>query len=152
MSWETITVRDLEDARHADLVAAVRRKALGQNQADPLPALIQDTIDELRGCIGFKRATLLDSDTTKLAPNLKPLAIDKIARRMGKRLERTLTETERDEEKIYQKRLEQIKDGEWPVDAPDTETSAETTAQPAHNQPSICRRPRNFTRCDQDGI
>lgn len=152
MSWETISVRDLEDARHAELVDAVRRKALAVNQPDPLPKLIQDTIDEIRGCIGFKSAALLDSDVAKIARNLKPLAIDKIARRMVARIGRSLSDSERDEEKVYQRRLEDLKNGEWPVDAPDTATATETAAQPRRQVPSIAERDRTFSRGNQDGI
>lgn len=142
-AWEPIIIRDLEDARHAELVEAVRRKALAIGQPDPLPKLIQDTIDEIRGCIGFKSPTKLDADETKLARNLKPLTIGKIAREMVLRLGRTWSDTDDKAESTYQKRLEQLRDGDWPVDAPDTAIAA--TAQAPASGISVAKKTKRLS-------
>jgi len=117
-AWITLTTRDLQEARHADLVEAVRRTALGLGQPDPLPGIIQGVIDELRGCIGFSGAYRVDSDPAKIAPNLADLAVQKIARVMQPRIGRDLSDDDRSAEATYQKRLEALNQGKWPVDTP----------------------------------
>lgn len=113
-AWQTLTIADLLNAGHKDLVEKASRSAVALGQPDPVPALITATVNELRTQIGFRNADQVDSDPTKLAPNLCPLAVLKIIRALKKRLGLKLDDAER----TYQKRLEQIKDGQWPVDLP----------------------------------
>lgn len=122
-AWTTITIADLQAARHAELVAAVLRKAKAIGQADPIAATITKIVGEVRGCIGFKSPTLLDADTATIAPNLVDLCVQKIARVLMARIGRALNDDEKADEKTYQRRLDQLKDGEWPVDAPENSTA-----------------------------
>lgn len=124
MSWITITLADLNDARVAELIDALRKEELGAGQTDPMPRRIQTVIDEIRRCIGFCATTPLDADTTKIPAGLKDMAVEKIVRGLKGRLMIPLTDTEDKAEAIYQKRLEQLTRCEWPVDAT---TNAETS-------------------------
>ena len=120
MSWTTITLSDLNDARVAELIDALRKEELGAGQTDPMPRRIQVVVDEIRRCISFCANTPLDNDATKIPPGLKDLAVEKIVRGLKGRLLLPLTDDEKDAEKLYQRRLEQLTRGEWPVDKPDT--------------------------------
>ena len=120
MSWITITLSDLNDARVAELIDALRKEELGAGQTDPMSRRIQTVVDEIRRCIGNCTSTPLDADTTKIPPGLKDLAVEKIVRGLKGRLLLSLTDDEKDAEKLYQRRLEQLTRCEWPVDKPDT--------------------------------
>lgn len=119
-AWITITVADLNDARVAELVTALREEALGVGQTDPSPRIIQLVIDEVRRCIAFCSSTPLDADAATVPAGLKDLVVQKIIRTMKGRLTMALTDDEKDAERLYQKRLEQLTRCEWPVDKPDT--------------------------------
>lgn len=113
-----MTAADLTDARAAQLVEAVRLKVREPGQRDPLAGLIDGVVGELRGCIGFKSPAKLSATAGTLPPNLIYLAKEKICRVMKARIAMALTDAERDDEKTYQTRLTQLRDGEWPVDLP----------------------------------
>jgi hypothetical protein len=86
MSWITLTVSDLEDARAAELVAALRDEALGDGQSDPFPRLAQMVVDEVRRCIAFCASTPLDADAATIPAGLKELVVAKLGRVMKARL------------------------------------------------------------------
>ncbi|MBL9187921.1 MAG: hypothetical protein JNK23_10610 [Opitutaceae bacterium] len=119
-AWLQITLADLNDARVAELIEALRQEELGAGQTDPMPRRIQTVVDEIRRCIGFCASTPLDADTAAIPAGLKDLAVEKIVRGLKGRLLLPLTDDEKDAEKLYQKRLEQLTRCEWPVDAPAT--------------------------------
>ena len=118
-AWITITLADLQDARVAELVTAFREEALGDDQADPMPRQIQTVTDEIRRCIAFCPSTPLDADPATVPAGLRALAVEKIIRTMKGRLLQAFTDDEKDAERLYQKRLEQLTRCEWPVDKPD---------------------------------
>lgn len=118
-SWITITAADLNDARVAELVAALRTEELGAGQTDPLARRIQTVVDEVRRCIAKCPSTPLDADPAAIPPGLKDLVVEKIFRGLKARLLLSFTDDEREAEKLYQKRLEQLIVGQWPVDRTD---------------------------------
>jgi hypothetical protein len=120
MPWFTITLADLNDARVGELIEALRTEALAASQTDPMPRRIQTVVDEIRRCIGFNANTPLDADPTKIPAGLRDLAVEKIVRGLKGRLGMAQTDDEVRAETLYQKRLEQLTKGEWPVDKPDT--------------------------------
>ena len=125
-AWITIVLADLNDARVAELIEAVRKEELGAGQTDPMPRRIQTVTDEIRRCIAFRASTPLDADTTTIPTGLKDMAVEKIFRGLKGRLLIPLTDDEKDAEKLYQKRLEQLTRCEWPVDKPDTVATTPT--------------------------
>ncbi|MCX6953107.1 MAG: hypothetical protein NTV51_13215, partial [Verrucomicrobia bacterium] len=70
--------------------------------------------------------TPLDADPATIPTGLKDLAVEKIFRGLKLRLLLPLTDDEKDAEKLYQKRLEQLTRGEWPVDLPTTPLATPT--------------------------
>lgn len=115
--WINITLLDLQDARAGKLVEALRTKALAEGQSDPMPRLITTTVTELRDCIAFGGAPV--SATAESIPaGLKDAAVQKVIRLMKGRLLQELTKDESSADSLYQKRLEQLTQGRWPVDTP----------------------------------
>ena len=127
-AWITITLADLNDARVAELIAALRQEELGAGQTDPMPRRIQIVVDEIRRCIAFCPTTALDIDTTTIPAGMKDQAVEKIVRGLKGRLLLPLTDDEKDAEKLYQRRLEQLTRCEWPVDTPITPATTATVA------------------------
>ena len=143
--WISITLPNLEDARVAEFITALREEALGQSQTDPSPRIIQDIVDEVRRCIAYCPATALDARPDTIPVGLKPLVVGKIVRAMKARLMIALTEDERADERLYQKRLEQLTKGDWPVDKPDTPL-ADAPVDPAGGVTFLGAEKRLFTK------
>ena len=116
-AWINIVPADLNDARVAELVEAFRTEELGSGQTDPMPRVIATVATELRDCIAFGGRTLSATENS-IPPGLKDLAVGKIVRALKARLLQPLTDDERTAEALYQKRLENLRDGNWPVDDP----------------------------------
>lgn len=150
MSWITITLADLNDARVAELVEALRTEALGAGQTDPMPRRIQTVIDEIRRCIRFGNA-ILDADVAKIPAGLKDMAVEKIVRGLKGRLLQPLTDDEKDAEKLYQRRLEQLTKGEWPVDTTDNPEATPTVTKTASSE-VVDYDSRRVTRDDLRGL
>lgn len=146
MPWITLTLADLNDARVAELVAALRQEELGAGQTDPMPRRIQTVVDEIRRCIGFCPSTPLDANTAALPPGLKDLAVEKIVRGLKGRLLMPLTDDEKEAEKLYQRRLEQLTRCEWPVDKPDTLIAASPVQAAGGVEQAGTPSPRHATR------
>jgi hypothetical protein len=149
-AWVNITVADLQAARHAELVDAVQRKAKAVGQVDPVPVAIAKIVNEVLGCVAFSGKYVVDADPTKMAPNLVELCVQKIARTLMPRIGRSLSEDERDEEKTYRATLKDLKNGEWPVDAPAT-PAATSPVQDRRTRPKITPRTRYFDSTSADG-
>ncbi len=150
-AWQTLTIADLQAARHAELVDAVQRKAKAIGQADPIPVAIAKVVAEVRGVIAFSGRYSVDATTTTIAPNLADLCVQKISRSLMPRIGRALTEDEKAEEKVYQKRLEDLRDGSWPVDEPTTPATDAPVAV-RKSRPSIAERTHNYGPDEQEGI
>jgi hypothetical protein len=144
-AWITITTADLEDVRVAELVTALRQEALGVGQTDPAPRIIQTVVDEVRRCIAFCASTPLDTNAAAIPTGLKDLVVQKIVRTMKGRLLMPLSDDEKDAEKLYQKRLEQLTRCEWPVDIPDSPIGT-APVNPAGGVEQISGTTRRFTR------
>lgn len=150
-AWFTPSIADLNEARVAELVEALRSEELANGQPDPMPGIITKVTDEVRSCIGFCASTQLDIDSTKVPANLKDMIVQKIFRTMKGRLLQPLREDEKDEEEIYQDRLLKLTRCAWPVDKTDTPIATESV-QTVNAKPSIEPRTRSFTRDQGDGL
>lgn len=117
-AWIAIALLDLNDARVAELIEAFRTEELGAGQSDPMPRLIANVCTELRDCITFGGATV-SATANSIPASLKELAVQKVARLLKQRLLQPLSDDEKEAEKLYQKRLEKLTQGEWPVETPD---------------------------------
>jgi hypothetical protein len=119
MSWISISLADLNDARVAELVTALRTEALAQGQTDPMPRFVQDVVDEVRRAIAFHSSNPLDADTTKIPTGLKRMAVGEVVARMKARLQMALTDDEVRAEKRYFETLQRLQEGKHPVDTTD---------------------------------
>jgi len=124
-NWTPVTLDNLNDASVAGLVEKLRDIAREQGQTDPWQRFVQITTDEIRSVIGFSGRPL-DADSTAIPKGLVDLAIRKVIRLMERSAERALSTDEQADEKQYQKRLEDIRDGKWPIEVPD---NPQTTPQ-----------------------
>ncbi len=149
-NWITLSASDLNDARAAKLVEALRTKALAVGQSDPVPRAVETVTAELRAAIGFSGRYVLDADATTVPASLKDLAAQRVIRAAKQRLLMAFTEAEQEDEKLYQRRLEQLTAGKWPVEKPDV-AEAEVQTQAASAAPRITPRVRTFRREDGDG-
>jgi len=150
-AWITLSLADLNDARVAELVEALRTEALGSGQTDPMARTIQMVIDEVRRCIAFCPRTPLDADTTAIPAGLKDMAVQKIVRTLKGRLLLPLSDDEKEAEKLYQKRLEQLTRCEWPVDIPATPITT-TPVQPSGGVSLVNSSTRQASRAKLAGL
>lgn len=119
MQWTIINVGNLNDAKAAPLILAVQTTCLASGQGDPTVGLISTTVEQVRGAVGFSGKYLISQTAGSLPPNLVDMAVQKIVRICKRRLEQPLTQDERDEENQFQKVLEALRAGRYPVDNPD---------------------------------
>lgn len=156
-TWITITVADLDTAKAAALVDALRTSALRGTpaQADPMPGIIASVTVRIRAEISAGGKTVLDADATRLPPSLKSLALRMVLREGQSRLNAVgalpLSDDEREEKKDDLRYLERIARGEISVEASDNPEST-PSVQATVPSPRITARPLSTTRSDQDGI
>jgi hypothetical protein len=150
-NWITIALADLDDHTVAELVDALRQEALRTSQTDPMPRIIDEVTNEVRGAIAFSGRYQLDAVATTIPKGLKEIAVKKITRVMKGRLLQALSDDEKADSKIYEDRLEALIEFRWPVDSPDTPLAPVPT-QAVASTPKITPKTRSFSRCDADGI
>jgi hypothetical protein len=125
-NWIPITVENLEDAKLAKLVTALRERALKAvpAQTDPTPRLTQKVVDRIRRKIANNKSNRLDSDITKIPKGLLGTAVTLILAEMKGRLEMALTTDENKAVDRADAELAKVADGEAveepddPIDAP----------------------------------
>lgn len=151
LAWTTLAVGDLNDAKAATLISAVQSNALASGQSDPVPALISSIIEELRGAIGFSGKYQVSATVSTIPPNLKDMAVQKIVRVCKGRLEQLLSQGEMADEVTYQKRINAIISGEYPIDQP-SDPMASPPSTPQGRVSEVQGVTRRFTRCQLDGL
>jgi hypothetical protein len=98
--------------------------ALASGQSDPTPQVICDTSDEILGAIGFSGRYLMDasqgtfgSGTPNLIPpNLKNFCVKRVIRTCKGRLNMAPNAMDIEDERTYQRTLELLRKGQYPVD------------------------------------
>ncbi|MBI5693661.1 MAG: hypothetical protein HZC55_26590 [Verrucomicrobia bacterium] len=150
-NWFIISAADLNDHKVAALVDALRQEALAAGQTDPLPRIVAEVTNEIRGAIAFSGRYLLDADAAALPNSLKEIAVKKAVRVLKGRLQQPLDKDEERDAEVYEARLKALVRGEWPVDEPDTPL-APVPVQSAASSPRISSRRREFTRECQEGV
>lgn len=146
--WISITVADLNDAKLASYVTALRTKALDAGQTDPAPRLTQAVADRIRRKIASCRQNRLDADATTIPQGLKEMAVDFILADLKGRLEIALEPDEGKRIATWEKDLGAIARCEEVVEQPDDAIAApvQTTA----GTPSILSDRRPYG--DSDGL
>lgn len=133
-SWTPITADDLLQVRAAKLIEALASKALGDTQDDPTASIVAGVVAELRAAIAFSGRSVLDADSSRVPASMKDLVMQRVIRLMKGRLLMTLNETEREDDRQYQRRLELLTQGKWPVETPDTPATSSTVQSGAPAQ------------------
>ncbi|MEM1057922.1 MAG: hypothetical protein AAGK14_01630 [Verrucomicrobiota bacterium] len=147
MAWITITEADVLTVLSGPELAAFRTKATADGQADPLPAVIAQVTDLVRGHVGICGRNRLGAGATIPGKLLAP-SLDLIAERLPRRVGLDLTEGRTEAADRAYRVLEAVARCEFAVEAPES-ASAEQTAGPA---PQIHARPPQFQRHDQEGL
>jgi hypothetical protein len=150
-NWITLTSDDLDDHNVAELITALREEALGDNQTDPFPRILEEVTNELRSAIAFSGKYQLDATLTTVPKSLKEIAVKKVIRIMKGRLQQALSDDEKADAKIYEDRLKALINFAWPVDEADVPLNPVPT-QTVAATPKIKCRPRTYRREDGDGV
>jgi hypothetical protein len=143
--WISITVEDLNDAKIALLVDALRTKALADDQTDPTPRVTQSVIDLIRRKIASCRTNQVDVDETKIPRGLKTMAVDLIIAELKGRLEEDLTKDETEAIARHVADLNRIANCQDVVEQPDDAIDAPVEATSGRPSISIGRKPGNRT-------
>lgn len=151
MNWSAITIDDLRDAKVSALVEACRTAALGDGQADPLINIIVNVTARIRAEISGCATNTLDADSTKIPNDLKSLAARMIVREAMSRLQQSLTDDEREEQRNDLRYLERIARCEVPVAAPD-DPITQAEVQSGSNRPRFTARARRFGAEYEEGL
>lgn len=150
-NWRPITTDDLNAASVSNKVTLIRNVATQRSLPDPAPAAILVVTQELRAMIGFSGKYAIDQNATAIPNGLLDLAIKKIVREMCKAVQYPLSKDEEADEKTYETRLDKLRSGQWPVDAPDNPiVSTQTTVGPAAQ--NLSSQHRRFTRHGMRGL
>jgi hypothetical protein len=147
-NWTTIADSDLNDAKHAAIIAAAQ--SLGTTEGEnPVPGVTQEVISRIRAMMSV--ANVLDANALAVPNSLKGLAVRMIIRALKTRIELSLTDDERAEQKEDASYLNRIGDLKLRFEMPDNpDGSAEM--QSVTPSPGIPLRHREFTQWSEDGL
>lgn len=149
MPWISITAEDLNAAKLAPLITALRTAALADGQGDPVDSITTGVISRVRRMIAACRTNQVDADTSKIPESLKELVCRLIIIAAKNRLEIPLTDDERKQWDIDERELGAISKCELPIEISDnSEAPAVQSTQPS---PRITARCRRFGWEQQDG-
>ena len=137
--WITLTLADLQEARVAKLIESLRTKALASGQADPMQGAVDKAVGELRAAIGFSGKYRLDATPGTIPPSLHDLAVQRVVRLLQGRLLMELSPEQVEDKRTYEKRLEQLNVGKWPIEQP--AAVAASPVQSTEGGCEIARRP-----------
>lgn len=148
MAWTTITVENVRTRLAGAEVEALQTSALADGQTDPLPEIVGQVIDEIRGYVSAAGVTLGVHNT--IPSKLMGAALAIIRYRLCSRLPVSsfMTDARIKENEEAQALLVRVSNGKFLVEEP-TETDSEQSSAPS---PSITRKTLKYTRKDQDGI
>jgi len=73
-NWITLTAEDLRDYLSSEELDALATEALGENQENPLPAILADVAKLVRGSVAAHSANVTDPASGTIPPELKGAA------------------------------------------------------------------------------
>jgi hypothetical protein len=146
-NWIPITLAELDDAKLAKLVDALRQKALRAvpPQTDPTPRLTQKVVNRIRRKIGNNPNNKLDADETKIPKGLLGVATVLILAEMKGRLEMALTTDENKAVDRAESDLQEVADGQA-IEEPDDPIAAPVQTTAGSPTVTECRRERRNAR------
>lgn len=133
--WIAVGLIDLQNAQAGPLVVAFQSTALAAGQPDPTAQVIADVSDEILGSIGFSGRYTMDASQgtvfpNVIPPNLKNMAVKKICRLMKGRLEMPLRTDEIEEGRTYERTLDALRRGAFPIDATNNPSGSNIAVKP----------------------
>lgn len=138
--WIQVALVDLQNVQAGPLVIAFQSTALytpasGPVQTDPTTQVIADVSAEVLGAVGYSGRYTMDASQGTLTPdvippNLKRFVVGKVVRLMRERLEMSITALQVEDEKVYQRTLDLIRNGRYPVDASSNPSGSNISVQP----------------------
>lgn len=146
MSWITLTEADALTVVNAPTLAAARTAATKAGQADPLPAVLTQVTDQVRGSVGASGRYALGEAGT-LPAKLRSTALDLLAVRLLGRLDLPISDAKQTLYKSAEATLKAVAAGSFDIEEP-LILSDEASSTP---KPRITARTRTFSREDGDG-
>ena len=152
MPWIALTVDDVATKVAGPELNAARTAALNSGQSDPLPQIIGDTVDTIRGYVAGCRTNRLGPSST-IPSQLVSTALVLIRTAALNRLPVSSlhTETRRQEYTDAIKRLEHVSACRFVIEQPESDEIGPENMTGA-GSPQIKRPPLNFQRHHADGI
>lgn len=148
MAWITITEADVLTALSGAELSALRGAALATGQADPVAPTIAQVTDLVRGYVGgCTRNTLGPAGT--IPQKLLPTALDLLAARIPRRVDRSPSKGREQAEKDALELLGSVAACKFDIEEPLTATDEKSSAA---QRPSFSGRPRRDVRREQDGF
>lgn len=146
MAWITLTEADALTVLNAKILEAARARVLAATQVDPLPPVIVQVVDQVRGSVGASGRYALGEGST-LPAKLKATALDILAVRLLGRLDQEIGEAKMTLYKSAEATLRAVAEGRFDIEEP----LVATTEESAHRRPRIKPRVRTYRREDGDG-
>lgn len=149
MSWITITEEDVKTRLAGAELTAFKTAALSPGQSNPLPEIISQVTDEIRGYVAACAHNTLDAAGT-VPPRLLAPALNMIRYRLATRLPGMKGLIDELRQKEYNDALAVLKDVaacRFAVEDPDGDATSTTSPTPDIVVPT-----RRFDRCSQEGI
>ncbi len=155
VQWIQIVVADIQNSRSGPLVLGFQTTALAAGQTDPIPSIIVQVTEEILGVMGFSGKYTMDASYGAISPNvippnLKDWAVEKICRRLKMRLNMALLAQEQEDERQYERRLNLLRQGQWPVDV--TNNPGNNLSRPTSGIGNYNRQSPQFTRCQLNNL
>ncbi|NQT94738.1 MAG: DUF1320 family protein [Lentisphaerae bacterium] len=148
MAWITITEDNVETRLVGAELTALKTVALAAGQTSPLPEVIVQVVNEMRGHIAACPANTLNAGST-IPDKLLSAALAIIRFHLASRIPRfPFDDTRKLSYENAERLMRRVAECKFAIEEPETEDD-ETVPSPS---PSIGTRTRNFERTDQDGI
>lgn len=132
MAWVELTVEDLKPRLSGPELTLLQSRALATGQSDPVPEVIAQAIDEVRGYVSSNRKNVLGPAGTipaQLKRAAVSIAIWDLAGRPGAGGKIVRTEDRKDAYNDAMKLLERVSKDEFAVEAPES-AGPEVAAEP----------------------
>lgn len=149
--WVQVQLSDIQNARPGGLVAAFQGTALAPGQPDPTLSVIQKVTAELLGAIGFSGRYVMDASQGQTAngvdvipPNCLDMTVERICRQLERRLMQPWTPNEITDERTWQSVLNEIRRGEYPIDATNNPGAPAAISSKGGTVATIYAPPRTF--------
>ena len=147
MAWISIEEDDVKTRLAGTELSSYQTVALASGQSDPLPEIISQVVNEVRGYIAACASNTLGDGET-IPDKLLAAALAMIRYRLTTRLPIEVTEQRELEYKEAIRLLERVSECKFAIEEPE-EADDEEISSPS---PNIGTRTRNFDSDDQDGI